>query len=102
MEDDTDEEEMEDVKLDDERKIYWRMGVQVNDGGVDDQKALLHATRWDVYVNEKENINKGEYLVEVFCNDGRKVHWEVADDHVAEEATRYNDIGLRKLNFYFL
>ena len=26
MEDDTDEEEMEDAKLDDERKIYWRMG----------------------------------------------------------------------------
>ena len=25
-----------------------------NYAGVDDEKALLHAKRWDIYVNEKE------------------------------------------------
>ena len=50
---------------------------QDNDGGVDDNKALLHAKRWDVYVNEKENLIEGGYLVEVVGNDGKKVLWEI-------------------------
>ena len=29
------------------------MAFEVNEGGVDDANALLHAKRWDVYVNEK-------------------------------------------------
>ena len=51
MEDDTDEEEMEDVNLDDERECHYRMVLGDNDGGVDDAKALLHAKRWYIYVN---------------------------------------------------
>ena len=54
VEDDHDEEEMEDVKLDDERERHWRMVFEENYGGVDDKKALLHANRCDVYVNEKK------------------------------------------------
>ena len=50
---------------------------QDNDGGVDDNKALLHAKRWDVYVNEKENLIEGGYLVEVVGNDGKKFLWEI-------------------------
>ena len=38
-----------------------------------DNKALLHAKRWYVYVNKKENLIKGGYLVEVFGSDGEKV-----------------------------
>ena len=53
MEDDTDEEEMEDANLDDERERHWRMVFKENDVGVDNTKALLYANRWDVYVNEK-------------------------------------------------
>ena len=30
-------------------------------GGVNFKKALLHAKKWDVYVNEKENLVKGGY-----------------------------------------
>ena len=44
---------MEDVNLDDERERHWRMVFEDNDGGMDYEKALLHAKRWDVYVNEK-------------------------------------------------
>ena len=50
---------MEDVKLDDERERHWRMVFEDNGGGVDDKKALLHAKRWDSYVNKRENIIKG-------------------------------------------
>ena len=53
VEDDPDEEEMGDVNLDDERECHWRMVFKENDGGVDDAKELIHAKRWDVYVNEK-------------------------------------------------
>ena len=51
MEDDTDEEEMEYVNLDDERECHWRMVFKDNDEGVEDAKTLLHAKRWDLYVN---------------------------------------------------
>ena len=53
VENDTDEEEMGDVNLHDERERHWRMVFEDNDGGADDAKALLHTKRWDVYVNEK-------------------------------------------------
>ena len=45
------EEEMEDVKLDDERENHWRMVFEDNDGEDDDKKALLNGKSWDVYVN---------------------------------------------------
>ena len=54
MEDDTDEEDMEYVNLDDKRERHWRMESKDNGGGVDDAKALLHAKIWDLCVNERE------------------------------------------------
>ena len=53
MEDSPDEQEMYDTNIDDERGIHYRMVFKYNDGGVDDNNSLLHAKRWDVYVNEK-------------------------------------------------
>ena len=53
MEDAPDEEEMEDINLDDERGCHWKMLFEDNDGRVEYSKSLLHAKRWDVYVNEK-------------------------------------------------
>ena len=61
MEDDPDKEDMEDVKLDDEKERHWEMVSKDNDVGVDDKKSLLHVKRWGVYVNEKINIIKGGY-----------------------------------------
>ena len=63
MEDDPDGDEMEDVNLDDDMENHWRMVSEDNDGGVDDKKSLLHAKRWDLYVNEKKQLVKGKYLV---------------------------------------
>ena len=53
---------------------------EYNNGGVDDAKALLHAKRWYLYVNEKEQIVKCGYLVEVVGHDKKKVIWEVVNN----------------------
>ena len=40
-----------------------------------DKKVLLHAKRWNLYVNEKEKLIEGGCLVEVSGFDGKKVLW---------------------------
>ena len=52
-------------------------------------------------MNEKENIIKGGYLVEVLGCDRKKVLWGVLDDRVVEEKTDNDDIGLQGFNFNF-
>ena len=39
--------------------------------------------------------------MEVFGHDGKKVIWEVVDDHGIEEATDHCEIGLLGFNFNF-
>ena len=99
MEDDPDEEEMDDVNLDDERERHRRMVFEDNDGGVDDAKELIHAKRWDIYVNQKEKLVKGCYSVEVVVHAKKKVPWEVVDDHVVEYLTDHEEMGLRGFDF---
>ena len=53
MDDDYGEEDMEDVNLDDEGERHWSMVFEENDGGVYNNKALLHDKRWDLYLNDK-------------------------------------------------
>ena len=75
MDPDSDEEDMEDLILDDKKERYWRIFFEDNNGGVDDQKEILHAKRWDVYINDKEVLIKGGYYVEVSGYDEDKVLW---------------------------
>ena len=67
------------VELDNERERHCRMVFVENNGGVDDKKALVHAKIWDVYVNKKEHLIKGGYLVGDVSYDGNKVFWVVVD-----------------------
>ena len=60
---------------------------------------MLHAKRWDLYLNEKEKLVKGKYSVEVVGHDKNKVLWEVVGDHVVEEPCDHEDIGLRGFDF---
>ena len=94
---------MEDLKLDNEMRCHWRMVYEENYQGVDDKnkKALIHAMRWYVYVNEKEKLIKGGYLVVFVGYDRRKVIWEVVDNHVIEEENDNDEIGLQGFNFNF-
>ena len=52
-----------------------------------------------MYVNEKENLVKGNYLAEVVSHDKKKVLWGVVDDHVVEEPSEHEDIGLHGFDF---
>ena len=91
---------MGDLKLDDERERQWRVIFEDNNGGLGDNKTPLHDKRWDVYVNEKKNLIKGDYLVEVVGYDGKKVLWEVVENHAVEEGNDHEEIGLRGVGFY--
>ena len=102
MGDDPDEEEIDGVNIGNDRKRHWRMVFKDNDGGVDDKNTLVHANRWDVYVNEKGNLIKVGYSVEVVGHDVKKVLRKVVENHVVEEATDHDDIGLRGFGFNFL
>ena len=84
---DPDEEDMDGVNLDKERERHWRMVFKEHYGGVDDAKAFLHAKRWNLYVNEKEQLVKSGYLVEVVGQDKNNVLWKLVDDHIVEEPT---------------
>ena len=53
-----------------------------NNGGVDGEKSLLHAKKWDVYNSYKEEFLEGGYSIEFSDKYGKKVIWEVVDDHV--------------------
>ena len=68
-------------------------------GGMYNSKTLLHARRWEVYVNEKENLVKGGHLVEVVGNEKKKVLWKVGNDQVVEDPTDHEEIGLWGFDF---
>ena len=48
-----DEEDMEVVVLENEIEIHWSMVFDGNDGGVYDGREILHANRWNVYINKR-------------------------------------------------
>ena len=54
MEPYTDEEDIEDSRLYNERDHHCQMFFKVNCGGVDNKKAIIYATKWDVYMNKKK------------------------------------------------
>ena len=89
---------MDDININDEREHHWRNDFEDNEGGVD-EKALLHAKCWGLYLNENESLVKGKYSVEVVGHNMKKVLWEVVVDHVVEEPSDHKDIGLRGLYF---
>ena len=99
---DPDEEEVEDVRLDKKRESQWKIFFEENDGGLENQKVILHNESWDVYMNDKGALIKGEYFVEVSGSDGERVIWEVVDDHVVEEGKNHDEIGLRGIDLIFL
>ena len=70
------------MKLDYERGHHCSIYFDYNDVGVYDNKALLHANRWDVCVNKRVNMITGGNLVEVVGSDEKKVLWGVVDNNV--------------------
>ena len=62
-------------------------------------KLLLHAMRWDIYINKKEKLVKGGYSVGVVGHYKKKFIWEVFNDHVLKEPTDHEHIGLQGFDF---
>ena len=54
---------MEDMRIYDKRECHWRMVLEYNNGGVDNEKYILHAKSWDAYTDKKILIIKGGYYV---------------------------------------
>ena len=50
-----DEEEMEDVVVYYEREIYWRIVIDENKTGINEERALIHAKSWYVYMRKKNH-----------------------------------------------
>ena len=94
MEAELDEEKMQDVRLDNERQCHWRMFSEDNKIGVDNDKFIIYANMWDVYMNKILFLIKGGYYVEVSGSDCKKVIWEVLGSHSVEDTNENNEIGL--------
>ena len=52
-------------------------------------------------MSDKISLIKGSYYVEVSGSAGKKVLWEVVDEHVVEEPNENSEIGLRGFGFNF-
>ena len=72
-------------RLHDEIERHWRVVFEDNEVGVGDEKSILHAKRWYVYIDNKRSLIKACYYVEVSYSDGKKVIWKVLDKRVVEE-----------------
>ena len=46
-------------------------------------------------------VNSG-YLVEVADKEGKKVIWEVVNDHVVEEGVEHEELGIQGLIVFYL
>ena len=65
-----------------------------NNGGVDDDKSIINAKRWNVDMKDKQSLIKVGYSVSVSNIDEKKVLWEVIEDHVVEEGKENDEIVL--------
>ena len=51
-------------------------------GGVNDEKLIINAKRWDLYMSKRQYLFKDGYSVRVSGSDGVKVLWKLVDKHV--------------------
>ena len=65
-----------------------------NNGGVDDDKSIINAKRWNVDMKDKQSLIKVGYSVSVSNIDEKKVLWEVIEDHVVGEGKENDEIVL--------
>ena len=64
--------EKEDIRLDEIRGEHWRGASEEGHN-----KKKIHALRWKVYVKEKEELIKREFLVSFTHPKGGAIFWKV-------------------------
>ena len=89
---------MEDMRLNNKIYHHWRVVFEDNYGGLGNQKAIIHAKRWDIYLNKKEALIRGGDSMVVSGSDGKEVIWVVIYDHVLEEGNEHDEIVLQGFN----
>ena len=64
-----DQEGIDDMRPDNKIQNHWRVVLKDNKGEVYDDKLIIHANKWDFYINNKQSLIKGWCCVEVsgFC-----------------------------------
>ena len=91
---DPDLNKKEEISLDEIREEYWRVIAEEGDG-----KKKIHALKWEVYVKDKEELIKREFLVSVPHPKGGEIVWTCVKDHIINEKEDYKDIGLRGFDY---
>ena len=56
---------------------------------MDGKKYILHAKKWDVYMNKKLLLIKGGYNVELLGSNRNNLLWEMVNGNVVE-GPKYN------------
>ena len=85
----TDLNDKEDIRFDEIWEDHWRDITEEND-----DKEKIHALRWDVYVEEKEEIITREFLESVTHPKGGTIVWTCVKDHIIDEKEDYKKIEL--------
>ena len=91
---DPDLNEEEDIVLDKIREEHWR---DIAEEG--DDKKRIHVLRWEVYVKDKEELIKREFLVSVPHPKGGAVVWTCVEDDIIDEKEDYKYIGLSGFDY---
>ena len=91
---DPDLNEMEDIRFDEIREDHWReIAEEKND------KKKIHSLRWNIYVEEKEDLITRDFLVSVPHPEGGTIFWTGLKDHIIDENEDYKEIGLRGFDY---
>ena len=91
---DPDLDEEEDTRMDELRDEHWR---DVTEEGK--YKKNIHASRWEVYVKDKKELIKREFLVSVPHPKGGYIVCTCVKDHIVGEKEQYGAIGLGEFDY---
>ena len=89
----------EDMGLDNKKQHHQGMVFEDSGGGVGEEKTILHANIWYVYMKQKWLLIKGGYYVEGSGYYWKKVVWEFVEDHVVEGRNQNYQIVLQGFGF---
>ena len=56
-----------------------------NNGRMNNKKYVIHANRWDIFINKNQLLIKGVFC-ESFRYNTKKVVWEVVNDNVVDKS----------------
>ena len=91
---DPDLNNMEDIRF---NKIWEDHWMDIAEENYDKKK--IHSLRWNVYIKEKEELNKRDFLVSVPHPKGGTIIWTCVKDHIIDEKEDYKEIGLRVFDY---